>query len=160
MPEVRKLKEPVKSQLVEGKPIPTPDVPREPRAPKVKKFPNGAIQVLGHDYSVLTIKAPSDMTFENALIPEAWVHASRKVAMDTNRRREWIGSIIHLHSANGEWFAELYIRKVVYDKFKQPCGLAVTCIGPVSDPKTGEAMPVNVATGLPWVDPVEEAEAA
>lgn len=160
MPEVRQLRKPPASQANKGNPVPTPEVPKEPRAPTIKKFPNGAIQVLGHDYSVLTIKAPPEMTFENALVPEAWVHASRKVAMDANRRREWIGSLIHIYSEGHKWFAVLYIRGIVYDKFKQPCGLQVACIGPSVDPKTGKAMPIDLSTGLPWVDPKEAVEEA
>lgn len=162
MSEARQLRKPAATQISQGTPVPTPEVPREPRAATVKKFPNGAIQVLGHDYAILTIKAPPEMTFENALIPDAWVHASSKVAIDTNRRREWLGSLIHLHSANDEWFAVLHINKVVYDRFKQPCGLHVSCVGPSINLKTGEARPIEIATGKAWYDhpKVKEVEAA
>lgn len=161
MAEARQLRKPPASQVSQGIPVPTPAVPKEPRAPTVKKFPNGAIQLIGHDFAILTIKAPPKMTFENALVPEAWVHASPKVAMSTSTRREWLGSLVHLHSADGKWFAVLYINKVIYDKFKQPCALDVSCIGPVVDPKTGEARPIELATGKAWYDPKQEdAEAA
>lgn len=159
MSEARQLKKPVTTDAKYGNPRPSREVTREPREPEMKKFPQGAMQVLGHDRSILTITAPPEMTFENALVPGAWVNASRRVAMDTNRRREWLGSLIHLHAAGGDWFAILYIRAVVYDKFKQPCGLQVSCIGPSIDPATGKACPISTVTGLPMVERAE-AEAA
>lgn len=149
------------SQKVAGTPVPTREVPKTLREMQVRKFPQSSMQIIGQDFSILTITAPADMSVDEALIPEAWVNVSRRVAMDsTNRRREWLGSLIHVHSATHAWFAIFYIRSIVYDKFKQPCGLQVACIGPSVDPKTGKACPINVATGLPWVDPKEDTEEA
>lgn len=159
MPEVRQLKKPPQA---EQKPVAVRQpVPQEPREPTIQKFTKNSMQLIGHDYSILTVTAPSGMTFENALVPGAWVNVSRLVAKNASSgRNEWLGSTIHVHAADRAWFAELYIRAVVYDKFKQSCGLEVTCIGPSADPKTGKAMPIDVATGLPWVDAKAVEEAA
>ena len=159
MPEVRPLKKP--PQAEPKKTAQRTQVVQAPREPVIQKFVANSMHLIGQDYAILTVTAPAGMTFENALAPEAWVNVSRRVVQGVDsRRREWIGSIVHAHSADQSWFAHLYIRAIVYDRFKQPCGLQVACVGPSVDPKTGKAAPINVATGLPWVDPVEDAEEA
>lgn len=159
MPEVRQLRKP--PQAEQKKTVEKPTVKQIPREPVIQKFASNSMHLIGQDYAILAVTAPASMTFENALVPEAWVNVCRRVVQGgDSRRKEWLGSIINAYSANHSWFAQLYIRAVVYDKFKQPCGLQVTCVGPSVDPKTSKAMPINVATGLPWVDPKEDAEEA
>lgn len=159
MPEVRPLRKP--PQAEQKKVVEKPPVMPIPREPVIQKFASNSMHLIGQDYAILAVTAPLGMTFENALVPAAWVNVCRRVVQGgDSRRREWLGSIIHLHSPTHAWFAQLYIRAVVYDKFKQPCGLEVSCIGPSLDPKTGKAMPINVATGLPWADPKEDTEEA
>jgi hypothetical protein len=159
MPEVRQLKKP--PQAEQKKIVERPPVTQVPREPVIQKFTANSMHLIGQDYAILTITAPNGMTYENALIPEAWVNVCRRVVQGADsRRREWLGSIIHLYSPTHAWFAHLYIRAIVYDKFKQPCGLQVSCVGPSIDLKTGKAMPINVATGLPWIDPKEDIEEA
>lgn len=153
MPEVRPLKKPTKSN--QGEPVKT-EVARTTREPTILKFSQSAMRGIGQQHAILTAVAPRGMTFENALVPEAW----GPVAMRAARPREWIGSDIIVHSADYKWRAHLQILAIVKDAFKQPCGVQVACIGPSVDPKTGKCRPVEVATGLPWFDPKEAEEAA
>lgn len=149
MPEPRRLKKPANS--VQGEPVKT-EILRARRDPTIMKFSQGALKSLGQQHAILTAVAPEGMSFDGALIPESWA----QVAFRATKPHEWIGSDIILHGHNHAWRANLQIVAIVRDKFKQPCGLQVTCVGPSLDPKTGKAMPVNVATGFPWVDPKEE----
>lgn len=153
MPEPRRLKVPTKS--VQGEPVKT-EVLRKKREPTIKKFTADALKSLGQKHAILTTIAPEGMSFEGALIPGAWAQA----AFRATKPQDWIGSDIVLHGHNYQWRAHLQIVAVVRDAFKQPCGLQVSCVGPSVDPKTGKAMPINVATGLPWSDPKEAAEEA
>ena len=147
MAEIAAAKSPKKF----GQPVPSAPVERTLREVQPKKFGmmTSQLQFIGHDYSLLTIKVPADWTFEDVLKPEAWVNVCWRVAKDqTNTRIDSAGSIIQAH--HKEWLAELYIQEVIYDHLKSACGLKVTCIGPVCDPKTGKACPIDIATGLPW----------
>jgi hypothetical protein len=159
MPEVRQLRKP--PQAESKKTISKPPVQQIPREPVIQKFASNAMHLIGQDYAILAVTTPAGMTFENALVPAAWVNVCRRVVLGPDSRfKEWLGSDIILHGPDLKWRANLQIVAVVYDKFKQPCGLQVACVGPSIDPKTGKAMPINVATGLPWVDPKEAAEEA
>jgi hypothetical protein len=153
MPEARRLKKPVNS--IQGDPVKT-EVLRTRREPTIMKFSADALRSLGQEHAILTAMAPEGMSFECALIPEAWAQVAYRAA----RPREWVGSDIVLHGHDYKWRANLQILAIVRDAFKQPCGLKVACVGPSVDPKTGKAVPINAATGLPWVDPKEAAEEA
>jgi hypothetical protein len=137
-----------------------PAAPAKPvqtlREAQPKKFPPSALQVIGHDYDTLTITAPADWTFEDAMRPVAWANVCRLVARaELSGQRNKIGSIIELRNVSHTFFARLYIKEVMFDHLKNPCGLKLICVGPSFDPKTGEARPINLATGKAWVDPVK-----
>jgi hypothetical protein len=49
------------------------------------------------------------------------------------------------------------ISGIVRDNMNNPCGVNLVCVGPSVDTKTGKPCPLNLKTGLPWVDPVKPA---
>lgn len=141
-----------KSLKVAGTPVPTPEVHQTMRAVQIRKFPPSSLQLIGQDYSILTATAPKDWNFEDVLKPGAWVHVASRVAK-TADKRDSVGSLIHVRSADHRWFAVLYIQEVLYDQMKSPCGLKVTCVGPIVDAKTGKACPIDIDAGTPWREP-------
>lgn len=138
-----------KSVKVAGKPVPTPEVPKTLREVQIKKFPPSSLQLIGQDYSILTVAAPKEWSYADVLNPGAWVHVAYRVAKSADMR-DSVGSLIQVRSADHRWFAVLYLQAVLYDQMKSPCGLKVTCVGPIIDPKTGVACPIEIDSGRPW----------
>lgn len=134
------------------------------REAQPKKFPPSALKALGYgDCEIMTATAPRGMSFSEALLPIAWSSVASVVARDsmsTRNLRDGAGTLILLDSEDGSYHAHLRIRKVIRDKLNNPNGLDVMCIGPSFDPQTGEARPINLATGKAWVDPVKPEEKA
>ena len=127
-----------------------------------KRFPPSCLKPLGYgETEIVTVTAPAGMTFAEATKPEAWATAAGTVAKDqlnTRNLRDGTGIIIMMDTADNTYHAWLRVKKVVRDKLKGPCGLEVMCIGPSVDLTTGEARPIDLATGKAWVDPPDPSE--
>lgn len=128
------------------------------REVQIKRFPPSDFHHTGHDYEIMHVTAGSDWTFEDVLNPIAWSSVCRRVARDAlNTRRDKLGSTIFVHAEH--FFAMLNIDAVVLDALNNPCGLKVTCIGPMQNLETGEACPIDMKTKRPLV-PSKSAKAA
>ena len=148
MSDVAVAAKPVKSTAPVA---PVKPVAQTLREAQPRKFPPSGLQVIGQDYDVLTITAPAEWSFEDVMKPVAWSNVCGLVAKDAlNTRRDKIGSLIEVRTADHAFYAVLYIGAIVLDHLGKPCGLSVQCIGPSVDPKTGKSCPVDVKTGLPW----------
>ena len=145
MSEAAVAAKPTKSSAPVAPSVPVKPVAQTLRQALPRKFKPSNLQEMGQDYSILTVTAPADWSFEDVLAPIAWANVFGLVARDAlNTRRDKIGSLIEVRSEDHAYYAVLYIVQVLKD------GLAVQCIGPSLDPKTGKACPVDVKTGLPW----------
>jgi len=117
-----------------------------------KRFHASGFFYTGHEYEILHITAAADWTWDDVMNPTAWSSPSAKVARDAlGERKEKLGSTIFVHSPN--FFGMLNIDGVVYDNMSNPCGLNLTCIGPATNPETGEMCPVDLKTGKVLVAP-------
>ena len=123
--------------------VKTDEKTQRAEAPRVLKL--GSFRETGVQYWTHTATMPTGWDFEDAMKPGFWtnvVHLIRgnKLTSDANKT----GSIVELRTEDHAFFALLYIRAAMES------GLIVQCIGPVSDPKSGKACPVDLETGLPW----------
>lgn len=144
-----------KNAIITGGTVPATKVERTLREVQPKKFSPSSLKIDGQDYEVLTMTAPADWSFADAMRPVAWANVATIVAKDAlNTKRDRVGSIIQLHTVDHKFFAELYIKAVVLNDLRSPCGLELVCVGPSIDLKTGTACPINLKTGKAWVDPV------
>lgn len=142
-------------------PTPTPAKPAQTlRDVKQKTLPPSGLHPLGFGaVEILTVTVAGDWTFEELLKPVAWTSVAPKLARNAlNTQPDRIGSLILVNSDAG-FLAWLRINAVIRDHMGGPSGLDVMCIGPSFDLKTGKAAPLDIKTGLAWVDPVR-AEAA
>lgn len=129
------------------------------REVQVKRFPPSDFHHTGQDYEIMHVTAGPDWTFEDVLNPQAWSSVCRRVSRDAlNTRRDKTGSTVFVHADH--FFAMLNIDAVVFDALNNPCGLKVTCIGPMQDPETGEACAIDLKTRRPLVAAVKSAKAA
>lgn len=124
-----------------------------------KRLAPSALKPLGYgDSEILTVTAPSGMTFDEIMAPVAWSNVASVVAKDalnTRNLRDGVGSLIFLDTADSRFNAHLRIKRVLRDSQANPCGLEMMCVGPSIDIKTGEARPIDLATGKAWIDPVK-----
>ena len=117
-----------------------------------KKFGPSSLYPLGQDYEILAVTVPDDWSFEEVMKPIAWGNVARIVARNPlSQSRDKVGSLIY--ASGSQFSAWLRINAVKFDGMGGACGLDVICIGPTVDLKTGKACPVDVKTGLAWVDP-------
>lgn len=129
----------------------TPREEQKLREVQVKKFSQNAFMPIGQNHDILTAMVPDDWTFSDVLNPMAWTNVCRIVSKDpSGSRRDKTGSRIFVESKN--FSADLRISGITQDQFGQPNGLIVTCIGPQINPVTGQSCPVNITTGMAWVD--------
>lgn len=153
---------PIKTTKEAVAPVPTLSTPRENklRAVQIKKFQPSSLKALGYgDTEILTATAPAGMSFAEVMLPVAWNNVSGLVAKDplnTRNERDGVGCVIILDTADNSFHAWLRVNKVVRDHLNNPCGFDLVCIGPTIDVKTGKACPIDVKTGLPWVDPAAD----
>lgn len=134
------------------------------RDTKPRTFAPSSLKPLGYgETEIMTITVPAEWNFEDLMKPIAWVSVAGPIAANAIRTQvDRIGSLIYATSAGGKFMAWLRISEIVRDEMKNPCGVKVMCIGPSIDLKTGRPCPMDLRTGLPWVDPEKpkEAEAA
>lgn len=114
-------------------------------------------QALGYgDTEIATATVPSGATFAQVMAPESWANVAPRVAEDPLKtQKDRVGSLIVLRTEDNSFFAWLRINKIVRNNLGGPCGIEVMCIGPCVDTKTGRPMPLDLKTGLAWVDPPE-----
>ena len=145
-----KAKSAVKTEpVIEAKPE------QKLRQVRPKQFGPSSLQSIGHDYDWLAVMVPGDWSFADVMNPRAWVNVCTMVSRDAlNTRRDKIGSLIYARSP--KFLAFLEITGIVLDHLGNPAGLNVECIGPVTDPKTGEARPINRKTRKAWYDEPQE----
>lgn len=136
--------------------------PAQPKAPtlreaKQKGFAPSALKPLGYgETEIMTLTVPEGWTFEDVMKPIAWVSVVGPIAANDRKTQiDRIGSLIYVNTVDGRFMAWLRISEICRDELKNPCGLKATCVGPAIDVKTGRPCPLDLKTGLPWVDPVK-----
>jgi hypothetical protein len=128
------------------------------RESQPKRFPASDFHPTGQDYEILHVTAGPEWTWEDVMDPIAWSHVCRRVSRDALQyRKEKLNSTVFVHSQN--FFGILNIDGVVYDNMDNPCGLKLTCMGPMQNPETGEACPIDMKTRRALV-PSKAAKAA
>ncbi len=132
------------------------------RATKPRTFAPSSLKPLGYgETEIMTITVPADWTFEDVLKPIAWTSVVGPIAANATKTQvDRIGSLIYATSAGGKFMAWLRICEIVRDELKQPCGVKVMCIGPSFDVKSGKPCPMDLKTGLAWIDPEKPEEKA
>jgi hypothetical protein len=134
------------------------------RDTKPRTFAPSSLKPLGYgETEIMTVTVPAEWNFEDLMKPVTWVSVAGPIAANATKTQvDRIGSLIYATSAGGKFMAWLRINEIVRDEMKAPCGVKVMCIGPSIDVKTGRPCPMDLKTGLPWVDPEKpkEAEAA
>lgn len=129
------------------------------REAQMKRFPPSDLHPTGYDYEILHVTASADWTWDDVMNPVAWAHVCNRVSRDAlSQRKEKTGSTVFVHSPN--FFAILNIDSVVYDHMSNPCGINMSCIGPMQDPETGEACAIDLKTRRPLQASVKSAKAA
>ncbi len=121
------------------------------REAQPKRFHQSGFFYTGQDYEIMHITAGADWTWDDVMDPLAWASPSAKIAKNAfgNREERKPGSTIFVHAPH--FFGILNIDGVVYDTMNNPCGLKLTCIGPASDPETGEQRPVELRNGKAFI---------
>ncbi len=108
----------------------------------------GDFEESAYAFADCSARVPAGMPFEEVLRPGFWTNVvhlfQRNLAAGTPDRS---GAIIHVRTEDHAYYAKLYVRAVLSR------GLIVQCVGPLQDPKTGKACPVDLATGRPWSGP-------
>lgn len=132
------------------------------REVKPKVLPPSALKPLGYgETEIMTLTVPPEWTFEDVLRPVAWTGVVGPIAANSTRTQpDRVGSLIYVNTADNTFMAWLRVGRILRDGMTNPCGVEAMCVGPSVDLKTGRPAPLNLKTGLPWVDPVKPAEAA
>lgn len=131
--------------------------PQTLRETKTKTFAPSALKPLGYgETEIMTLTVPAEWTFEDVMNPKAWVSVVGPIAAnDIKTQIDRVGSLIYLNTADNRFTAWLRISRICRDELKKPCGLEALCIGPSIDLKTGRPCPMDLRTGLAWVDPAK-----
>jgi hypothetical protein len=129
---------------------------------RTKAFKPSSLKPMGYGHmETMSIVAPADWSFEDVMNPAAWAGVAAPIAQNAIKTTiDRVGSLIYVDSAANTFFGILRINKIVRDHMTNPCGVELICVGPSVDIKTGKPCPINVSTGLPWVDPKPEEKAA
>lgn len=132
------------------------------REAKPKTLPPSSLKPLGYgETEILTLTVPPEWTFEDVLHPQAWTIVAGPIAANASRTQtDRVGSLVYVNTTDGSFMAWLRINKIVRDHMNGASGVEVLCVGPSIDLKTGRPAPLNLKTGLPWVDPAKPAPAA
>jgi hypothetical protein len=137
--------------------IPTPMREQKLRKAQIRRFGSDALMPLGKNYEDLEIQVPSDWNFADVLNPTAWSALANKVApSDMTGFKGRLGSTVHVY--HPKFYAILRIQEATLNAMKMPDGLTFMCIGPQIDLKTNKMCPLDLETGLPWVDPAPAKE--
>src|SRR3990167_9066731 len=116
MSEAAVAAKPAKSSAPVAPSVPVKPVAQTLRQALPRKFKPSNLQEMGQDYSILTVTAPADWSFEDVLAPIAWANVFGLVARDAlNTRRDKIGSLIEVRSEDHAYYAVLYIVQVLKD---------------------------------------------
>lgn len=140
----------------------TPAKAQTLRETKPKTFAPSSLKPLGYGVTeIMTITVPGDWDFADVLKPIAWTSVANQVAANAIKTQiDRIGSLIYVSDAKNRFIANLHISGIVRDHLGNACGVKVMCIGPSIDVKTGKPAPMDLTTGLPWVDPAKPEEKA
>lgn len=140
----------------------------QPAAPRVKRrtlrdvkskvFSPSSLKPLGYgETEIMTVNVPDGWTFDDVMKPIAWSSVVRPIAADDAKTQvDRVGSLIYVNTLDNRFIAWLRIGAICRDHKNNPNGVAVTCIGPSIDLKTGKPCPLDLETGLPWSDPVPQ----
>jgi hypothetical protein len=137
--------------------------PQTLREVKPKTFSPSSLKPLGYgETEIMTIAVPTGWTFEDVMKPVAWSSIVGPIAANSTKTQiDRVNSLIYATTADHSFMAWLLITGIVRDAMNNPCGVNLICVGPSVDLKTGRPCPLNLKTGLPWVDPAKlAAEAA
>jgi hypothetical protein len=100
-----------------------------------------------HRYGVVHVTLPLGWTLADVLKPEAWSNLAHRFRKPSNSNDpDRVGNRVELRIEDHSFYADLYIR-AVGDR-----SMTVQCTGPQRDPVTGKACPIDLETGLPWVE--------
>jgi hypothetical protein len=132
------------------------------RATKPKCFAPSSLKPLGYgETEIMTLTVPEGWRFDEVMKSVAWVSVVGPIAANAIKTQiDRIGSLIYVNTADNRFMAWLRITRIVRDELKNACGLEALCIGPAIDLKTGRPCPMDLKTGLAWVDPELPKEAA
>lgn len=125
------------------------------RETKPKTFAPSALKPLGYgETEILTLTVPEGWSFEEVMRSVAWVSVVGPIAANAIKTQpDRIGSLVYVNTVDNRFMAWLRIQRICRDELKNPCGVEALCIGPAVDVKTGRPCPMDLKTGLPWVDP-------
>lgn len=131
------------------------------RQARQRTFSASSLTPLGYGRTeIMTIDVPPEWTFADVLRPLAWSSVVGPIAANAAKTQvDRIGSLIYVNTLDNRFMAWLRITAIERDELKNPVGVKTQCVGPCLDPKTGRPCPLDLKTGLAWVDP-EPAEAA
>jgi hypothetical protein len=127
-----------------------------------KTLPPSSLKPLGYgETEIMTITLPPEWGFDDLINPAAFANVVNPIAANSIKTQvDRVGSLIYVSTADNSFVAWLRINRIVRNALGNPCGVEVLCIGPSIDLKTGKPRPLDLATGLPWTDPVRPAAAA
>ena len=125
------------------------------RETKPKTFAPSALKPLGYGTTdFMTLDVPEGWSFEDVQKSIAWTSVVNAIAADPGKTQpDRVGSLVYVNTADNRFIATLRIQKICRNELKNPCGVETICIGPAIDLKTGRPCPMDLRTGLPWVDP-------
>lgn len=134
--------------------------PQTLREVKPKTFAPSSLKPLGYgETEIMTLTVPAGWRFDEVMSPGSWVSIVNPIAANVTKTQiDRVNSEVRVTCADGSFIANLLITGIVRDAMTNPCGVNVICIGPSIDLKTGKPCPLNLKTGLPWVDPARLAE--
>jgi hypothetical protein len=128
------------------------------RKAQVKKMRD--FNALGYgDVEIATVVAPASATYADVLNPETWANIAPRVAEDAGKtQKDRVGSLVLVNTEDNSFLVWLRINKIVRNHMGNACGVETMCVGPAVDLKTGRPAPLDLKTGLPWVDPAPAKE--
>jgi hypothetical protein len=136
---------------------PTPVREQKLRKAQIRRFAGNSFKPVGGNYQDMEMQVPPDWNFADVLNPLAWSAVAGDVApSEMTGFKGRLGSRVHVHSP--KFYAILVIHGATLNAMKLPDGLTFICIGPQIDLKTNKMCPVDLETGLPWVDPAPAKE--
>lgn len=138
------------------------------RQVQVKKIALGNFKPIGHFTEPFQAQLPDGWDFEDALNPDFWsfVAPSMQANASISGSQDRLGTIVEILAKDHAFYGIVYVKRLRKNAQGQADGAYVVCVGPIVDPKTGVACPVDLATGGPWrgrkpaAEPGEAAKAA
>jgi len=132
------------------------------REVKPKTFPPSSLKPLGYgDTEILTLAVPASWTLADVMSPGSWSSIASMIAANSTKTQiDRVNSLVYVTTLDNSFMAWLLITGIVRNNMANPCGVNLICVGPSVDLATGKPCPINLKTGLPWVDPVTPPQTA